>query len=80
MNESVRATMSDLADAAEIDYRIMPSGGGHDAMNFEHASIPAGLVFVPSIDGVSHNPDEETTERAIEAGTTLLAVVISESY
>lgn len=76
MDADLRETLTSLGDSMNLSYRVMPSGGGHDAMNFQHRSIPSGLLFVPSIDGVSHNPAEETTEDAIRAGTALLAAAI----
>lgn len=61
------------AAAAGAAYRRLPSGGGHDAMNFQLAGIPTGMLFVPSVDGVSHNPAEETDPDAIEAATASMA-------
>lgn len=61
------------AKAVDADYCCLPSGGGHDAMNFQLAGIPTGMVFVPSIDGISHNPAEETTPDAIELAPRVLA-------
>jgi len=37
----------------------MPSGAGHDAQVVAHVA-PIGMVFVPSRDGLSHNPGEFT--------------------
>lgn len=54
-------------------YRRMPSGGGHDAMNFQSVGIPTGLLFVPSVDGVSHSPREETSREAVRDATAMLA-------
>jgi N-carbamoyl-L-amino-acid hydrolase len=52
-------------------YRRMPSGAGHDAMNM--ASIaPAGMIFIPCRDGVSHNPDEYAAPEDILAGVEVL--------
>jgi acetylornithine deacetylase/succinyl-diaminopimelate desuccinylase-like protein len=57
-----------LEETAEESGRI-PSGGGHDAMNFQHAGIPTSLLFVPSVDGISHNPREETYDDAVRDAT-----------
>ncbi len=65
--------LDDIVASLDAAHRVMPSGGGHDAMNFQHVGVPAGLVFVPSVDGISHNPRERTTERAIQVGTATLA-------
>ena len=42
-----------------IDYEIMHSGAGHDSQIFA-PRVPTGMIFVPSIAGISHNPDEKT--------------------
>jgi len=45
----------------------MPSGAGHDAQILA-SRVPAGMLFVPSIGGVSHHWAEETTEADIVLG------------
>jgi N-carbamoyl-L-amino-acid hydrolase len=50
----------------------MPSGAGHDAQMIAR-HIPAGMLFVPSIDGRSHDPAEDTSEEHIVAGAQVLA-------
>jgi N-carbamoyl-L-amino-acid hydrolase len=45
----------------------MPSGAGHDAQIL--ASImPAGMMFIPSIGGISHHWTENTDDADIVAG------------
>lgn len=61
----------DLCDAKAIDYEIMPSGAGHDAMQMAKTT-PAGMIFVPSKRGISHNPLEWTAPADIALGTQLL--------
>ena len=53
LQESLRQT----ADALSIPTRSMPSGGGHDAVAFAQAGIPAALLFVRNQNG-SHTPRE----------------------
>ena len=55
-----------------IAHRRMPSGGGHDAMNLQKVGIPTGLMFVPSVDGISHSPAEETDHESVEAAAKVL--------
>jgi len=43
-----------------INYEIMPSGAGHDAMQMAKIT-PAAMIFVPSRRGISHNPLEIMT-------------------
>jgi len=54
-----------------LGYRKMYSGAGHDAMELAK-KVPAALIFVPSKDGISHNPAEFTDEEDIRTGTQLL--------
>ena len=72
LDADVVSALESAAESVDTRYRRMPSGGGHDAMNFQRTGIPAGMLFVPSIDGVSHHPDEETTTRAIRDATRTL--------
>ncbi len=53
----------------------MSSGAGHDAQTFAR-HCPAGLVFVPSVGGISHAPEEWTDWHDIERGALLLANAI----
>ena len=61
----------EVCDEKGIDYEIMPSGAGHDAMQMAKIT-PAGMIFVPSKRGISHNPLEWTDPRDIELGAQLL--------
>jgi acetylornithine deacetylase/succinyl-diaminopimelate desuccinylase-like protein len=61
----------ELCDAKVIDYEIMPSGAGHDAMQMAKIT-PAGMIFVPSRRGISHNPLEWTDPADIALGAQLL--------
>jgi len=51
--------------------RRMPSGAGHDAQMLARV-CPAGMVFVPSVGGISHNVQEFTAATDIEAGANVL--------
>lgn len=54
-----------------IDYEVMPSGAGHDAMQMAKIT-PATMIFVPSKKGISHNPSEWTHPDDICLGAQLL--------
>jgi hydantoinase/carbamoylase family amidase len=59
------------ARALGLDAPVMPSGAGHDAQVM--ASLTrAGMIFVPSRQGVSHAPEEYTERTHIETGCNLL--------
>ena len=55
--------------------RRMPSGAGHDAQMLAR-TCPAGMIFVPSIAGVSHNPAESTSPADLAAGAAVLLEVL----
>jgi N-carbamoyl-L-amino-acid hydrolase len=48
----------------------MPSGAGHDAQVLA-AIMPAGMLFVPSIGGISHHWSENTADADIVTGATV---------
>jgi N-carbamoyl-L-amino-acid hydrolase len=65
-----------LAAAAERRapgaWQRMPSGAGHDAQVVA-LRMPAGMLFVPSIGGISHHWTEDTKEEDIVLGCAVLA-------
>jgi N-carbamoyl-L-amino-acid hydrolase len=56
---------------------VIPSGAGHDA-NYLSLVAPATLIFVPSVDGRSHAPEEYTPPEDLVRGVQALAEVIVE--
>jgi N-carbamoyl-L-amino-acid hydrolase len=65
-----------LAAAAEMNapgkWIRMPSGAGHDAQILTRR-LPAGMLFIPSIGGISHDIAEDTAEEDIVSGCRTLA-------
>ena len=61
----------EICDQKGIDYEIMPSGAGHDAMQMAKIT-PAGMIFIPSLRGISHNPLEWSAPDDIGLGSQLL--------
>ena len=59
------------ASALGLSVRRMPSGAGHDAQILA-AVCPSGMVFVPSVKGISHNPAEFTGPDDLIAGANVL--------
>ena len=53
----------------------MPSGAGHDAQMLARV-CPTSMIFVPSVNGLSHNIAEYTTPADIEAGANVLLQVV----
>jgi N-carbamoyl-L-amino-acid hydrolase len=63
--------IEERARKKELSYQHMLSGAGHDTQ-FLARITRAGLIFVPSIGGVSHAPDEWTHWHDIETGSNSL--------
>ncbi|PEQ12835.1 Zn-dependent hydrolase [Novosphingobium sp. PC22D] len=63
--------------ALGYSYKLMPSGAGHDVQFFCNLTR-AALIFVPSVKGVSHAPDEWTHWSDIERGAQLLYECVQE--
>ena len=63
--------------AAGVSPRDMTSGAGHDAQILA-AAANTGMLFVPSIGGRSHRPDEATAAEDVVLGTRVLATALHE--
>ena len=59
-------------EVAPKAWRAMPSGALHDASNVARR-MPVAMLFVPSIDGISHNFAEDTAEDDLVLGVHVLA-------
>lgn len=55
----------------EIPYRKMVSGAGHDSVYVSRIA-PAGMIFIPCRNGISHNEAEYASPEDIEAGLSVL--------
>ncbi|MGF1726880.1 allantoate deiminase [Photobacterium nomapromontoriensis] len=58
-----------------VNYMRMHSGAGHDAQVFA-PRVPTGMLFIPSIAGISHNPAERTELDDLAAGVEALIDVL----
>lgn len=58
LNSQVIDGLNKIADNLGINHIKMPSGAGHDAMEFADIT-KTGMVFIPCKDGISHNPNEQ---------------------
>ncbi len=74
-DERVVAAVEGAATTQGLSCRRMPSGAGHDAQMLARM-CPSGMIFVPSVDGLSHNPAEFTAPADLEAGTNVLLQVM----
>jgi allantoate deiminase len=68
LREHLRAAAAQ-EDATALE---LASGAGHDAMVIGR-HVPAGMLFAPSRDGLSHNPGEHTSAALCETAARVLA-------
>jgi N-carbamoyl-L-amino-acid hydrolase len=73
MDPGFRAHLEEAARVTAPDGSVtMPSGAVHDAM-FVAEVMPAAMLFVPSIGGVSHDFSEDTADDDLVLGARALA-------
>ena len=71
LSKDLAAISEQVCQELNIRYRRMNSGAGHDAMHIA-TLIPTTMIFVPSIEGISHNPAEYTNPQDIALGVQVL--------
>jgi N-carbamoyl-L-amino-acid hydrolase len=67
----VRALIGDSARELGLTSRVMPSGAGHDAQAMATLA-PMGMIFIPSVAGISHAPKEYSKPTDIVNGANVL--------
>ena len=67
----IRAIIADAARDMGLSTKLMPSGAGHDAQDMARLG-PVGMIFVPSVGGISHSPREFSHPTDIANGTNVL--------
>ena len=67
----VRALIDQSAKELGLTTKLMPSGAGHDAQDMARLA-PVGMIFIPSIGGISHAPKEFSRPQDIENGANVL--------
>jgi N-carbamoyl-L-amino-acid hydrolase len=70
-DSSVKKIIAEAAEDLGLSFLFMPSGAGHDAQNMAKIT-PTGMIFVPSIGGVSHSPIEFTPAKDVANGANVL--------
>ena len=71
----VREAISEAARSLGLVPHLMVSGAGHDAQNMA-ALGPSGMLFVPSVDGLSHTPRELTVDDDVVNGANVLLATV----
>ena len=70
-DERMRRIIADGAKSLGLSFQPMPSGAGHDAQDMSHIA-PTGMIFVPSVGGISHSPKEYTAPADMANGANVL--------
>jgi N-carbamoyl-L-amino-acid hydrolase len=68
--------VEDAADRRGLQFKRMSSGAGQDAQMIARI-CPSAMIFVPSVNGISHNPEEFTSEPDLIAGANVLLDVVT---
>ncbi|HEY2403785.1 MAG TPA: hydantoinase/carbamoylase family amidase [Steroidobacteraceae bacterium] len=67
----IQQQIGSAADTLGLKTLHLPSGAGHDAQNLAKLG-PMGMIFVPSIGGISHSPKELTRWSDVANGADVL--------
>ncbi|MEO7294305.1 MAG: M20/M25/M40 family metallo-hydrolase, partial [Ginsengibacter sp.] len=54
-----------------LTYKVMQSGAGHDAQEMAQLT-PSGMIFIPSVGGISHSPKEFSKSVDMTNGANVL--------
>jgi beta-ureidopropionase / N-carbamoyl-L-amino-acid hydrolase len=67
----LRQLIADSAKQLNLTTKVLPSGATHDAQSMARFA-PIGMIFIPSIGGVSHAPEEFSRPQDIVNGANVL--------
>ncbi len=67
----IRSLIDQSAKELGLSTKQMPSGAGHDAQDMARLA-PVGMIFIPSVGGISHSPKEFSRPQDIENGANVL--------
>lgn len=70
-SKEIQDKMMQAAQSLGISYIKMQSGAGHDVQEMGKLG-PIGLVFIPSKDGISHNPKEYSSPEEMAYGANVM--------
>ncbi len=76
-DETLAKQLEKAANKRALNTMRMTSGAGHDAQMMARI-CPSVMIFVPSKDGISHNPKEHTDAQQLIDGANLLLDTVAE--
>ncbi len=75
MDAGLLDVLRDAAETCGATWRRMPSGAGHDSQLMA-TRVPTAMLFVPSVEGRSHTPEELTSSEDCGRGASVLATAL----
>lgn len=72
MDKNLVNVIETVCNEQKMNFKVMHSGAGHDSQIFA-PRVPTGMIFVPSIKGISHNVAEDTKLEDLREGIVTLA-------
>jgi len=70
-DERIKRLIGESAKELGLSAKLMPSGAGHDAQDMARLG-PVGMIFIPSVGGISHSPREFSRPEDIANGANVL--------
>jgi N-carbamoyl-L-amino-acid hydrolase len=70
-DKNVQQKINETALALGLSTKYMQSGAGHDSQQMANIA-PVGMIFVPSVGGISHSPNEFTKPEDMTNGANVL--------
>lgn len=74
-DKGFQALIDQTAKSLGLSTKLMPSGAGHDAQEIARIG-PVGMIFIPSVGGISHSPKEFSRPEDIENGANVLLLAL----
>ena len=72
LSEHAINLLEDEAKKLGVKTLTLPSGAGHDAMNLTKLASSVGMLFIPCVDGISHNTKEAINFKDAVSATKIL--------
>jgi N-carbamoyl-L-amino-acid hydrolase len=76
-SSEVQQVIERASSALRLETTRLPSGAGHDAQMMAQLG-PMGMIFVPSVGGISHSPKELTSWQDCTNGANVLLRAVLE--
>lgn len=74
-DKQLQQTINTTAKSLGFSTKLMQSGAGHDTQHIG-AIAPAAMIFIPSVNGISHSPKEFSKAIDMENGANVLLQTI----